>query len=289
MFDIRPELFKNPTVWLEALSQSAWSTGAGWGLILTLSSYSRDKEDVTLNIFISGFGNNTASILAGVAILPAVFALAPSPDIAVSYLQSGNQALTFNVIPELFSQIPGGAWLAVIFFSAFIMAAFSSLLAMMELFIKVLGDLGLMRKRAAWTAALVCIVFGLPSAWSLDFFNNQDWVWGIGLVVSGMFIVFAVLRHGAKSFKHNFIDQDSDFKVPNAYFVSCIGLNLALALVLIYWWMSQGYDAHPWFTESGSWNIQGIYSNATIVSQWGAVIIFGIIINNWLYKRFTSS
>ena len=67
MFSIKPELFGNATIWIEALSQSAWSTGAGWGLIMTISSYSRNKEDVTLNTFVGSFGNNTASILAGIA------------------------------------------------------------------------------------------------------------------------------------------------------------------------------------------------------------------------------
>ncbi|RMD97210.1 MAG: sodium-dependent transporter, partial [Calditrichaeota bacterium] len=51
----------NFRVWLEALSQSAWSTGAGWGLILTYAVYMREKEDIVLNSFISGFGNNSAS------------------------------------------------------------------------------------------------------------------------------------------------------------------------------------------------------------------------------------
>ena len=34
--------------WLEALTQSAWSTGAGWGLILTYAVYVRRDEDVML-------------------------------------------------------------------------------------------------------------------------------------------------------------------------------------------------------------------------------------------------
>lgn len=288
MFTIRPELFSNPVVWIEALSQSAWSTGAGWGLIMTLAAYTRVKEDVTLNTFISGFGNNTASLLAGFAILPAVFALAPSEGDAITYLQSGNQALTFNVIPRLFSQIPGGSWLGMIFFMAFFFAAFSSLLAMLELFIKVLRDTGLNRHQASLSTGVACICLGLPSAWSLDFFNNQDWVWGIGLVISGLFILFAVLRHGMRKFKAEFIDLDSDFRVPDLYFLLAVGINLGLGVILIYWWMSQGYDPFPWFDKSGNWNLISIYSNATIVTQWGMVLLAGILLNRWLYKTFIS-
>ncbi|MEM7373065.1 MAG: sodium-dependent transporter [Bacteroidota bacterium] len=286
MFAIKAHHFSNPKVWLEALSQSAWSTGAGWGLIMTISSYSRAREDVSLNIFISGFGNNTASIVAGLAILPSVFALASSEAEAIGYLQAGNQALTFSIIPKLFAQIPGGSYLSVVFFLAFFLAAFSSLLAMVELFIRNLGDLGWTRQRSAMSAAAFCIIFGLPSAWSLDFFNNQDWVWGIGLIISGLFIMFAVLRHGPKRFKADFIDTDSDFQVHTGYFSSCIMLNVGLAIVLIVWWMSQGYAEYPWFDAEGRWNVIDVYSNASIITQWIGLMVLGLVLNRWLYKTF---
>lgn len=289
MFAIDTKHFSNPTIWIEALSQSAWSTGAGWGLIMTISSYSRKKEDVVLNTFISGFGNNTASIMAGVAILPAVFALAANEGEAVSFLQSGNQALTFTIIPKLFSTITGGAILSFIFFLAFFMAAFSSLLPMLELFIANLKDMGLTRKSAAMRTAIFCIIFGFPSAWSLNFFNNQDWVWGIGLIISGLLIIIVVLRHGISKFKKDFIDTDSDLNVPLKYFSITLCFNVVLAVVLIYWWMSRGYSENPWFDANGNWNVFDVYSNASVVTQWAIALIAGIAINKYLYNKFVKS
>lgn len=285
MFSIDFSLFSKPTIWIEALSQSAWSTGAGWGLIMTISSYSRKKEDVTLNTFIGAFGNNTASLMAGMAILPAVFALSPSVEEAESFLQSGNQALMFTIIPKLFGSFSGGAVLSVLFFLAFFLAAFSSLLPMLELFISNLTDLGLTRKKAIVRVAVFCVVFGFPSAWSLDIFNNQDWVWGIGLIISGLFIVIAVLKYGASKFKRDMIDTDSDFRVPTAYFVSCIGLNVLLAGVLIYWWLSRGYSQHPWLNEMGQWNVFDVYSNASVITQWLVVLAVGLLLNGLLFKK----
>ncbi|MDH5397880.1 MAG: sodium-dependent transporter [Cyclobacteriaceae bacterium] len=289
MFHVDVALFSEPKIWLEALSQSAWSTGAGWGLLMTITSYSRNKEDVTLNTFIGAFGNNTASLLAGMAILPAVFALAPSEGEAISFLQSGSQALTFTVIPGLFAHIPGGSYLNVLFFTAFFMAAFSSLLPMLELFLRNLADLGFARKSASVRVALFCIVFGFPSAWSLDFFNNQDWVWGLGLIISGWLIMMAVVKHGPVTFKREFIDKDSDFKVSNLYFSVFMYLNMFVGIFLIYWWMSQGYSEYPWFDENGIWNIIDVYSNASVISQWGIVILGGMLINGFLYKKFVKS
>ncbi|MEL7004994.1 MAG: sodium-dependent transporter [Bacteroidota bacterium] len=289
MFHIDWSKFSNATIWIEALSQSAWSTGAGWGLIMTISAYSRKKEDVTLNTFIAGFGNNTASLMAAMAILPSVFALAPSEGEAIQFLQAGNQALTFTIIPKLFSTFTGGSFLSVVFFLAFFMAAFSSLLPMLELFISNLKDMGLSRNSAAIRAAIFCIIFGFPSAYSLDIFNNQDWVWGIGLIISGLLIIGAVLKYGTNQFKKDYIDTDSDFKVSKTYFSVCISFNMLLGLVLIYWWMSQGYSDYPWFDANGTWNVIDVYSNASVVTQWAIVLIVGVAINGYLYKKFVKS
>lgn len=288
MFTINWDDFANSRIWIEALTQSAWSTGAGWGLMMTISSYSRKNEEVTLNTFISAFGNNTASLVAGMAILPAVFASAPSYDGAVAYLQSGNQALTFTIIPKLFSTFKGGTILSLIFFAALFLAAFSSLLPMIELFTRNLHDLGFSRKNAMTRVVIFFIIFGFPSAYSLDFFSNQDWVWGVGLIVTGLFILFAVVKAGAKKFKEELVDEDSDFKVSSRYFVICMTGNIALALFLIYWWLSQGYSEYPWFDANGNWNLFDVYSNASILTQWIGVMLIGFLMNKFLYNKFAA-
>ena len=65
-------------IWLAGLTQSAWSTGAGAGLILTYSAYARRKQNVVFSSVITGLGNNSASLLAAIAVIPTVFALLPS-------------------------------------------------------------------------------------------------------------------------------------------------------------------------------------------------------------------
>ena len=286
MFAIKSEHFSNPRIWIEALSQSAWSTGAGWGLLMTISAFTRDQEDVTLNTFIGAFGNNTASLLAGMAILPAVFALSASEADAIAYLQTGNQALTFTVIPMLFANVPGGAFLSVLFFLALFVAAFSSLLPMIELFLSNVKDLNLSKKTTLVTVIICFIIMGFPSAWSLDFFTNQDWVWGVGLILSGFFILIGVALNKPVQFKEECIDSGSDMKFSSTIFRVAIFANIVLAVFLIYWWMSQGFSDNPWFDENGNWNVIDVYSNASIITQWGSVILIGILLNKFLYKNF---
>ena len=36
---------------------------------------------------------------------------------------------------------------------------------------------------------------GIPSARNLDLFSNQDFVWGIALMISGVFVAVAVMRY----------------------------------------------------------------------------------------------
>ncbi|MCB0280418.1 MAG: sodium-dependent transporter, partial [Calditrichaeota bacterium] len=158
---------------------------------------------------------------------------------------------------------------------------------MLELFIRNLGDLNQSRHSAVIKTAVFCIIFGLPSAYSADIFDNQDWVWGIGLIFSGLFIIFAVMKYGLVKFKEEFIDQDSDFKIPTKYVAICLPFNIALGILLIIWWMSRDFTSgHAWFNESGAWNLFSAFSNATIVTQIGIVLMIGIVLNGFLYKKF---
>ncbi len=93
-------------IWLEALTQNAWDTGAGWGLVLTYAVYMRSREDTALNAFVIGFGNNAISLLAGIMVLGTVFSV--MPDASAQIVGAGNEGLTFIWVPQLFSLIPGG-------------------------------------------------------------------------------------------------------------------------------------------------------------------------------------
>ena len=64
----------------------------------------------------------------------------------------------------------------MVFFVALFCAALSSLIAMVELATRALIDRGLARHEAVRLVVLVSILCGLPSAFSLAFFENQDWM-----------------------------------------------------------------------------------------------------------------
>jgi NSS family neurotransmitter:Na+ symporter len=269
-------------VWLEAFSQSAWSTGAGWGLYLVYAGYARKREDVVLNSFITGLGNNAASLLAALAIIPAIFALLP-PAEASAVVASGNEGLAFVWIPRLFlgGDMLGGGILLVVFFAALSVAALSSLIAMVELGVRTLMDLGLTRNRAAAAVALLGFGLGTPSALSMGVFKNQDWVWGLGLLVSGALFAAGTIFYGAGRLRRE-INASADGSRLYGWFDLLVYAVIPVAFVaMLGWWF---YQASVWDPE-GWLDPLGKYSAGTCLVQWGAVLIILVLCNRWLHRR----
>lgn len=100
----------NYRVWIEALTQNAWDTGAGWGLLLVYAGYAHRKESVSINGSITALANNAVSLIMGITIFSTVFALEQSSGIQelMSGTGSSNTGLTFIYLPKLFKELPGG-------------------------------------------------------------------------------------------------------------------------------------------------------------------------------------
>ncbi len=269
----------NYRVWLAALTQNAWDTGAGWGLVTAYAVYMRSREDTALNAFVIGFGNNSMSLLAGIMVLCTVFSV--MPEAAAEIVGAGNEGLTFIWVPQLFAQIPGGRFFMALFFLALVFAAWTSLVAMIELASRILIDLGLTRRRAIAIVGTAGLAFGIPSALSLQIFQNQDWVWGVGLMLSGLFFAFAVLRYGVRKWRETFINTEhSDIRV-GAWWDWAIRLVAVEAVVLMVWWLLQARlgDARATWTVLSSFNI------GTVLFQWAVVLIILIALNRWIVRK----
>ena len=69
MFTVDPDMLWEPEIWINGLSQSAWSCSAGMGMAITYAVYMRKDEDTVLNAFTMGLANNSISVIAGLAVL----------------------------------------------------------------------------------------------------------------------------------------------------------------------------------------------------------------------------
>lgn len=273
-------------VWLNALTQNAWDTGAGWGLILTYAVYMKKKEDISLNAALIGFGNNTVSLIAGITIFSTVFALS-SVDAMNQITQSGpaNTGLTFIYLPQLFANISSSyivnIFFASIFFIALFFAAVSSLMSMVELATRTFIDFGFKRKKSIIIVAACGFLLGIPSALSIDFFTNQDWVWGVGLILSGAFISFSIIRFGVDKFRTEIINGfGSDVKIGKWYnFV--IGILIPIQVViLISWWLVSSLSWDPEW-----WNPFHTANLGTAIVQWAVVLTIFILLNKLMISK----
>jgi len=268
-------------IWLEALTQNAWDTGAGWGLITAYAVYLRNQEDTTLNAFVLGFGNNSVSLLAGIMVLCTAFAV--MPEAADTIVGAGNEGLTFIWVPQLFARMPAGNLFMVLFFLALVFAAWSSLISMIELASRVLIDFGLSRGRAIQIVAVAGFLFGVPSALSMEFFRNQDWVWSVGLMLSGLFFAIGVLRYGVNSFRMRLVNREGSDIVIGRWWCAVMVFVALEAIVLMFWWLSQALDVDnlaATLTPFSSFNV------GTVLVQGGVVIAVLLATNRLLARPF---
>ncbi len=215
MFTVDTSLLADPKIWINGLSQSAWSCSAGMGMAITYSVYMRKDEDTVLNAFTMGLANNSISIIAGLAVLSAIFAVEADPIATVS---QGSSAITFLALPSVFAQAPGGAigaWMMMwVFFLALTFAALTSMISTVELCVRNFVDHGYERNRAVAITALMIFILGLPSAvlWIKfdadgiafpQFLEVQDHIWGYGLMFSGLFIAFSIWRYGYQRWRES--------------------------------------------------------------------------------------
>ena len=208
MFTVNWSSLSEPSIWINGLSQSAWSCSAGMGMAITYSVYMRKDEDTTLNAFTMGLANNSISIIAGLTVLSAIFAVNENP---LETVTNGSSAITFLALPEVFAQAPGGgvgAWVMMSgFFLALSFAALTSMISTVELCVRNFVDHGYEREKSVLLTSVAIFIFGLPSAlvWISvaddgtafpQFLEVQDHIWGYGLMFSGLFIAFTIWKYG---------------------------------------------------------------------------------------------
>ncbi|MDE0628322.1 MAG: sodium-dependent transporter [Bryobacterales bacterium] len=299
-------------IWIEALTQNAWDTGAGWGLVLCFAAYQRDREDTALNSFVLPAANNTISLLAGIMVICTVFSAVPalleraatdpsqlrglgSLEQAVregqqfsarlmqdTVFSEDNAGITFIWMPELFRSLPHGRLFMALFFAALAFAAFTSLIAMVEVAVRALGDAGFDRRKAVVGVGAAGFLVGLPSALSLGVLDNQDWVWSVALILSGLFFALAVGRYGVRRFREETLNHEhSDVRIGSWWDFVIRAVVPFEAVVLTTWLLYQAWRDDPagWFVPFGA---DHVFSVGTVLVQVGVVALVLLLLNRKL-------
>ena len=149
----------SPRSFAYALGQSFYSLSLGMGAIVTYGSYVSREEDIVVSSAGTAVSDMLFALLAGLAIMPAVFAAGIEPG--------AGPGLVFQSIPFIFSSL--GAELpavsiivSIAFFLSVTVAAMTSCISLIEVGVSFLGDrFGMKRWKAALLLFFICGSLGV--------------------------------------------------------------------------------------------------------------------------------
>ena len=146
-----------------AVGQSFYSLSLGMGIIITYSSYVKKSENIMSSAVGTSISALLFSVIAGLAIMPAVFSAGINPD--------SGPGLIFETLPYIFSTMGESLpWLsavvAILFLLTVLVAALTSSISLVEVGIAYLvEEKKLGRKLSAlicfggvWAAGMICVL-----------------------------------------------------------------------------------------------------------------------------------
>jgi NSS family neurotransmitter:Na+ symporter len=209
---------------LIALGLAFFKLSVGMGTMITYGSYFRDDQNIPSTAIRVAFSDLAVSLLAGIAIFPAVFAFGYQPDAGPSLL--------FLTIPSVFASMPAGSIFMVIFFVLTAIASIGAQISLIEVPVAFLQErFNFSRVKASIATIIGIAIFGSLAALSnsslsavkifgMTFFDIFDFATSnILLPLGGLFIaIFASWVWGYKKLNdalsnHNEISNQKTIKV----------------------------------------------------------------------------
>ena len=155
----------NSTVVFTALGLAFFKLSLGIGSMMIYGSYFRTDQNIPKTALTVMLADLSVSLLAGLAIFPAVFAFGFNP--------AGGPSLLFNTIPAVFVHMPFGQILGALFFVLTSMAAIGAMLSLVEVPVAVLSErLGWSRSRATSVVIISLVFLGSLCALSNSTLSN---------------------------------------------------------------------------------------------------------------------
>lgn len=140
--------------WVYALGQAFFSLSLAGSGTIVYGSYLKDDMDIVSSAKNVAFFDTCAALLAGMVVIPAVFAF--GLDVA------SGPPLMFITLPAVFQQMPAGWLFAIVFFIAVLFAAITSLMNLFETPIEALQEqFQLSRIQAVGIVAAIAAVVGI--------------------------------------------------------------------------------------------------------------------------------
>lgn len=219
----------NGQIILAAMGQAFFSLSLGMGCLITYSSYLGKKENIVQTATIVPFLDTLVALLAGVAILPAVFALGFEP--------TDGPGLVFIILPGVFATMGAvGKIFGVLFFVFISVAALTSSISLLEVIVAYLIDeKDWTRKKALSIVSVILFIMGITASLSMgpwaeftiggkNIFDIYDFIASnVLLPLGGMFIcIFIGWFWGRKNASKEITNDGTiKFSLFNTWFFLC--------------------------------------------------------------------
>jgi NSS family neurotransmitter:Na+ symporter len=176
-----------PSVMVAAIGHMVFSLSLGGTFMVVYGSYLGERENVARPAIWTVIGDTGTSLLAGFAIIPAVFALHMEP--------TQGPGLVFSTLPKVFAAIPMGWLFGLLFFVGLAGAGYLSDVAAFEVLVAGLTDnTRLTRARAVWVMSAAVFLIAIPPIINNAIFVPWDLTFGSGMQTLGA--LFAVICVG---------------------------------------------------------------------------------------------
>ncbi|MBR5248352.1 MAG: sodium-dependent transporter [Lachnospiraceae bacterium] len=146
------------SILMDAMGQLFFSLSVAMGIMIAYGSYVKDEANLVKSINQIEIFDTGVAFLAGVMILPAVYAFMGNEGMAAS-----GPSLMFVLLPKVFAAMGGiGNVVGVAFFAMVLFAALTSSVSIMEAIVSSFMDkFHLSRKKAATLETVIALVAGL--------------------------------------------------------------------------------------------------------------------------------
>lgn len=282
LFTPRWDLIGDPEIWLAAYAQVFFSLSIGMGTMIAYASYLNRRSELSTTAVTVGFANSSFELLAGIGVFAVLGFMATDSGIPIGELVGTGGGVAFVTFPTVLSQMPGGAFVGVLFFVCLVVAGLTSLISM------VIVPLSSFEDRFGWTRRKSILLLGVPMAlFSILIYpttNGSSMVDAVDFAVSGYGLVLGGLAAIVLAFATGKIralaaeaNRTSVLKLGSVWY-ACLALT---ALVLVYT-----------LYKSVRGQIEGLADPAVadelIYINWGvggAMIVFGVVITAVLWRR----
>ncbi len=155
-------------LYLAALGQAFFSLSLGMGLYVTYGSYLGREHRLPRAVAAVAAGDTLMSIVAGMAVFPAVFAFGLDP--------ASGPSLVFVTLPQVFLEMPAGRAFGALFFFLLAAAALSASISGIEIpTAYAMRRLSWSRQRSAIVVGATVFVGGVPASLGFGLWADVQW------------------------------------------------------------------------------------------------------------------